>query len=246
MAPGGCQGSLARAGQWLHALLPMHCLLCGGAARAANLCDGCRRDLPRNVPACVQCALPLPAPAEEPCGACLRRRPPWDQAHAGLRYAFPTDVLVTRLKFRGQLAAAPALAALMAEGAPVLDPARDHLVPVPLHWRRKCLRGYNQAEQLARHLGRLTGAPVRAGWVSRRRRTRAQSELAATERSRNVRGAFAWRGPARRGFRIILVDDVMTTGATLAECARLARRAGAVRVELWVAARALPGGKDGA
>ncbi|MEJ2534402.1 MAG: ComF family protein [Gammaproteobacteria bacterium] len=237
---------MAHARRWVRALLPMRCLLCGDAADDANLCNGCRGDLPRNEPACVRCALPLPDAREEQCGACLRRSPPWDRARAALRYAFPVDVLVTRLKFRGQLAAAPALAGIMADRAPLLDPVRDLLIPVPLHWRRKCMRGYNQAEQLARHLGRRTGIPVRAGWLARRRRTRAQSVLAAAQRRRNVRGAFSWRGPPSRDFGAILVDDVMTTGATLAECARLARRAGAGRVELWVAARALPEGKHGA
>lgn len=231
--PGG------RSRSWLRGILPARCLLCGGRAGRCNLCEGCLADLPHNRRACPVCALPLPGAAGAACGQCLIRRNAWDCVHAPLRYEFPVDVLVKMLKFRGRLAAGRALAGVMAATAPPLDPRQDRLLPVPLHWRRRARRGYNQAAELTLHLGRLTGVPVCGHWLRRPRSTQSQTGLDISARARNVRGAFRWCGPAPAGLRVLLVDDVMTTGSTIAECARLARRAGADRVEPWVAARAL-------
>jgi ComF family protein len=238
------------AGHLFDALLPRRCLLCGQAAGRGNLCEGCARELPRNDGACHRCALPATGLLDGVCGACLGSRPPWDRVLAPLRYAWPVDVLVQQLKFQRQAAAGTALAQAMLDAgsrpgegrreAAAAPAARPILVPVPLHWSRELARGYNQAAELALHLGRATGWPLLDGRLRRARRTPPQTRLTASERRRNLRRAFHWRGAPLTGSTLVLVDDVMTTGSTLTACARLLRAAGAARVEAWVAARATP------
>jgi len=165
--------------------------------------------------------------------------PPWDWAHAPLAYRFPVDVLVHSLKYRRELAAGRALAKLMAGAPGAGDPAGTALlVPVPLHWRRQAVRGYNQATEIARELARLTELRLSRRGLRRSRYAPPQTGLDAASRRRNLRSAFLWRGPCLRSQRIVLVDDVMTTGSTAAECARALRAAGAGEIGVWVAARA--------
>jgi ComF family protein len=225
---------LARLQAWL---LPWRCLLCGAAgADGIDLCRACARELPRNVHCCTRCALPLPA-ATALCGTCQRRLPPWDAAWAPFRYGWPLDRLEARFKFGRELAAGRALAALWQRVPPPAErPAL--ILPVPLHRARLRQRGYNQALELARPLGRALAIPVRHDLLLRARATAAQTELDAIGRRRNVRGAFALRDGAALPAHVALLDDVMTTGATLAECARVLGRAGVARVDVWALARA--------
>lgn len=229
---------LHRAFALLHAaLLSWRCLLCGApGVDGMDLCAPCAKELPRNGPCCARCALPLPIAAAM-CGQCLRREPPWDGAWAPFRYGWPLDRLETRFKFGDDLAAGRTLAALWREEpAPVELPAL--LVPVPLHRARLRQRGYNQALELARPLAAMLGIPLGQDVLVRTRDTSAQTELDRTARRRNVRGAFAVRENAVLPDHIALFDDVMTTGATMAECARLLKRAGVQRVDAWALARA--------
>lgn len=218
------------------ALFPWRCLLCGSpGAEGADLCTPCAREMPRNRHACERCALPLPVGAAL-CGQCQRRPPPWDAAWAPFRYGWPLDRLETRFKFGADLAAGRVLAELwQREPAPADRP--DLIVPVPLHRRRLRHRGYNQAWELARPLAAALGVPMRQGVLERIRGTSAQTELDRVARRRNVRGAFRLRTDALPN-HVVLLDDVMTTGATLAECTRVLRRAGAKRVDVWALARA--------
>ncbi len=219
------------------ALLPWRCLVCTGRGVAgADLCQACRNDLPWNRSACARCGLPLPRPAPR-CGRCLGLPPAQAGTWAVFRYAPPLDRLLPRLKFHGDLAAGRLLAQLLAEGL-AGAPRPLALVPVPLHRRRLRQRGYDQALEMARPLARTLALPLLADRLQRRRATAPQSELDARARRGNVRGAFTVvPGPALPG-HVALFDDVMTTGATLAEAARVLRRAGVARVDLWVAARA--------
>ncbi len=253
----GAYGALGRqahrlALRALDTLLPACCLLCGGPAigaeaadragpgrpetRSAGLCAPCSRELPRVGKACRQCALPGPF-EDTPCGACLRRPPAFGSAAAALMYDYPVDRLVQSFKFGRSLAAgdvlAAELAAALASRRTMTRP--DVAVPVPLHALRRAQRGFNQSEWLGRRVARRLGIPLRTGLLHRVRRTRAQSGLARADRSRNLRGAFRSRGV--EGLRIALVDDVLTTGTTLDECARTLRAAGAAEIEVWVAAR---------
>ena len=225
----------------MDALLPRHCLMCGLPSGPGNLCQPCRADLPRSDAACRQCALPLPANPGLLCGACLARSPPWDHAVSALLYRFPVDRLVCRFKFNRNLACGAALAGeLTLAVEEQCKELPDLLVPVPLHRTRHFLRGFNQAELLARTVGRKIGLPVDDRLLQRCRRTSAQSGLDARNRLRNTRGAFRAK-PRRRQLlprHVALVDDVMTTGATLHACSRELKRAGVQAVSVWVAARA--------
>lgn len=222
----------------LHAwLLPWRCLLCGDTgANGLDLCAACAAELPGNTSCCARCALPLPSPAAL-CGVCQRKPPPWDAAWAPFRYGWPLDRLEARYKFGRDLAAGRTLARLWQRMPPVVTrPAL--ILPVPLHRARLRQRGYNQALELARPLGRALDIPVRHDLLLRARATAAQTELDAAARRRNVRGAFVLREGATLPPHVALLDDVMTTGATLAECARVLRRAGVRQVQVWALARA--------
>lgn len=218
------------------AVLPWRCLLCGApGAQGMDLCAACAKDMPRNRACCARCALPLPLAAPM-CGQCLRRAPPWDAAWAPFRYGWPLDRLETRFKFGDDLAAGRVLAALW-QGEPAPEfPAL--IVPVPLHRGRLRERGYNQALELARPLAAALKIPLGRDVLLRARDTFAQTELDRLARRRNVRGAFRLHEGAVLPDHVAVLDDVMTTGATLAECTRVLKRAGVRRVDAWALARA--------
>ena len=223
----------------LRAILPLRCLLCGAdGAGGRDLCAGCARDFPLNRPCCPRCALPLAAAAPL-CGECLEREPPFASAWAPFRYEHPLALLEARFKFRGDLAAGRVLAELMIERAGVDAPSRPALmIAVPLHVARLRERGYNQAFELARRLSRTLDIPLDRDALVRTRSTPAQIGLDAASRRRNLRGAFALATKRPLPAHVVLLDDVMTTGATLRECARVLRRAGVARVDAWALARA--------
>ena len=220
-----------------HWLLPPGCLLCGApGGHGMDLCAACAAELPRNRACCARCALPLPVPAAL-CGACQRRAPPWQAAWAPFRYGWPLDRLESRFKFGRDLAAGRVLAMLwQREPAPLPEP--ELLLPVPLHRARLRRRGYNQALELAKPLACHLGVPLRHDVLQRLRSTDAQTELDAAARRRNVRGAFTVREGIALPPHVAVLDDVMTTGATLAECSRVLKRAGVRRVDVWALARA--------
>jgi ComF family protein len=214
------------------------CFLCRGAAREL-LCAACDADLPRaREPRCPRCALPSPQGAT--CGRCLAQAPAYDATVAALVYAFPADVLIQALKFRGELALAPRLGALLAACVPA-DERPDALLPVPLAPARLRRRGFNQALEIAREVAAATGLRLAPGLAERSRDSPPQLHLPVRERAANVRGAFVVRA-VPPGACVALVDDVMTTGATLHELAASLKRAGAARVLNWVLARTPPPG----
>jgi ComF family protein len=208
------------------------CYVCRGSSQAL-LCPSCRDELPR-LPAelCPRCALPCPGAVV--CGRCLAEAPHYDATTAVFAYEFPADALVHSLKFRGELALAPFLAHAL--GEKISAQPVDCVIPVPLSARRLRERGYNQAVEIARYL--LPGK-MQVELCLRERDCAPQMELPWAERQRNVRGAFGCTR-ALDGAKIAVVDDVMTTGATLDEIARTLKRAGAHRVVNWVIARTLP------
>lgn len=226
-----------------HFVLPLRCLLCGGAGAAEiDLCADCAAELPRNRHCCGRCALPLASPAAL-CGECQRRPPPWDAAWAPFRYGWPLDRLESRFKFGADLAAGKVLSRLW-QREPCPLPLPQWLITVPLHQSRLRQRGYNQALELARPLARQLGVPMHPEVLQRLRRTEAQTELDARARRHNVRKAFALRPGVQVPAHVAILDDVMTTGATLAECARVLKRGGVQRVDVWALARA-PRGRHG-
>jgi ComF family protein len=236
-----CQpGRLVRVDGLLDFLFPPRCLLCGLQAGPEGICDYCRGDLPWNRSACRACGLPIPATAGRACGPCLRRAPPWDSAIAALRYEFPVREMIRKFKFNRHLASGRVLSCLLASCiGQRLETRPELLIPVPLHGLRLLRRGFNQAYEIARHLGKALDVPLSAADLRRTRRTRSQSGLDADARRGNLRNAFCWRGRSLTGMHVVLIDDVMTTGATLHECTRVLRRSGAKRIDAWVVARAL-------
>lgn len=232
----------------IDALLPPRCLSCGEPVdRQGGLCAGCWGGLAFVAePHCACCGLPFPYPVEgeSRCGACLREEPPYGRARSVLVYDDASRPLILAFKHADRTHAAAAFGAWLARaGAGVLDGA-DLLVPVPLHRWRLFRRRYNQAALLALAVGRATGVRVVPDLLVRRRQTPTQGGLDRDGRRRNVAGAFALgRGgtAAVTGRRVVLVDDVLTTGATVSECARVLLRAGAAGVDVLTLARVVRG-----
>lgn len=216
-------------------LLPQSCLLCGAGSGRALLCAACDAELPRlPQPRCRVCALPIAG--AELCGACLGRPPRFDRVSAVFAYRFPVDALVHALKYGGNLAVAGVLGEAL--GNAVATERADLIVPMPLSVQRLRTRGFNQAHEIARCVGRATGIPVAIDICRRVLDTGPQAALPWKERARNVRGAFVCDADLS-GRKVAVVDDVMTTGATLGELAKNLRRAGAAEVHGWIVARAL-------
>ena len=213
----------------VHAWAGEDCLLCGAEGAPELLCPACIAELPALPESCPRCALPSPAAAL--CGSCLNRPPHFDATLALWRYEFPCDGLVQALKYRARLALAGFFARSLAS-RPM--PEVDLIVPMPLHPKRLAERGFNQALEIARHLGR----PIEPRGMLRVKDTLPQTELPYEERAKNVRGAFLCRLDLS-GASVAVLDDVMTTGATLNELARALKRAGATRVENLVIARTI-------
>jgi len=215
------------------ALLPQDCLLCQASSGASLLCADCARELPANTSACPRCAAPGPCATE--CGACLADPPHYDASRAAFVYAYPVDALIQALKYGGQLALA-GLFARELQRRIVGAREADLIVPLPLHPQRLAERGFNQAAEIAKVLSRRCGIRMDARLARRVRHTAPQTGLPWRERATNMRHAFACDRDLA-GLRIAVVDDVMTTGATLDEFARTLKRSGAARVENWVIAR---------
>ncbi len=199
-------------------IMPRYCVFCGDQCRQGEgtLCTGCRSDLPRN---------PNMAPL-----------PPCDTVVAPLAYAFPVDSALKALKFNRKLYFVPPFSGLLQEAAASLPADVDALLPVPLHWIRHSTRGFNQSAELCKPLAKSMGLPLLDA-VSRRRATRSQSGLSAKERRRNLRNAFRLRRPVEAQ-HVCLVDDVVTTGATVRAVARLLLDSGVDRVSVLAVARA--------
>ena len=231
----------------LHLLLPASCLGCGDplfSAAPLGLCAPCRGKLaPVGRAACGVCSGPLDAFEPPPgyrCGACRERPPAFDRLLALWTYRPPLDAVIQGLKFRRLDYLGRHLALALADGlGEDLDGFDniDGVVPVPLHWRRRLARGYNQAERIASPLAARLGLPLVPA-LRRTRRTPPQTSLGKAERLANLRQAFRVPRPGRiRGLRLLLVDDVATTGATLDMAAAALKRAGAAAVTAVVAAR---------
>lgn len=200
-------------------LLPPSCVFCGirCAAHEAGICLGCLEDMPWREQ--LVCA------AERPIELSI----------VPLAYAFPVDAALKALKFRRRLDYVPAFAELLWRASSALPGDIDALLPVPLHWRRHTMRGFNQAVELSQLLRKKTGLPILNNFV-RSRATSSQSGLEARARRRNLRQAFAVRGGCRAQ-HVLIVDDVITTGATSNELANVAIAAGAKKVSVLAVAR---------
>lgn len=216
-------------------MLPQVCVLCGAGSANSGICKGCHADLPWLPQAsCPRCALPTPQGTV--CGQCLRAPPAFERTLCRLAYAFPLDALIQRYKYEHRLALAGPLAELLHLTSKA-SASVDLILPAPLHPRRLRERGFNQVLELLRPWADREA--LRVDGIGRQRDDAHQAALPWQQRAKNVKGAFAC--PLRLdGQKVAIVDDVMTTGATLNELARTLKQAGAGEVECWVLARALP------
>lgn len=260
--------ALARIRERLRAagLVQARCAACGAVLPARDtgfLCPECRAAVtggrgPGQEGRCPACGLPLAGEADvrgqgvpdygalgaEPghgpdCPACAAHPRPWRRLFVFGRYAEPLRGLILAYKFEQALGLGRLLQDLLARACAGLgDDPPDLLAPVPLHWRRLLWRGYNQSQELARVLGRGLGRPVEHAAVRRVRRTRPQTTVERSERRANIQGAFRADPALVAGKKVLLVDDILTTGATAEECARVLSAAGAVRVDVAVLALA--------
>lgn len=215
--------------------------MCKAQAHDRICADCAAKFAPLGVHRCRVCALQLASRAATVCGACLLDPPPYDATLTAVDYGYPWDGLIASFKFHGALDVGPALTRLFTAVAKNSGtPRPDVLLPVPLSRERLAARGHNQAWQLARAIGSATGCRAEARWLIRVRDTQHQLALPPEQRAANVRGAFAVE-PAHaaglRGRHVAVVDDVMTSGATVAAVARTLKSAGAARVDIWVVAR---------
>lgn len=217
--------------------LPAQCEVCG-TWPSKVLCEACTGSFLRPLARCQSCALPAPV-GQAKCGACLLNAPALDACLTAVSYAYPWSACVTRFKYDGQAAWARPLAQLMAQasGAAQALQSCDLLLPMPLSAKRLAERGFNQAHELAK---RLAPGKVRNRLLLRVRDTAPQEQLGRAERERNMRGAFMVApeaAPLLRGKRLMLVDDVMTTGASINEAAAALKQCGAAWVTGLVFAR---------
>lgn len=214
------------------------CLLCGEASCTDHfLCAPCHKDLPGlSSASCPQCA--LPSLNGHACGHCLRSPPAFDRTYAPFSYEYPVDAMLQRYKYQHKLNMTAYFAdAIASTVTPGQQP--DLLIPMPLHPLRLRERGYNQSLEIARHLGKCFSIPLDFSSCQRTTLTPPQASLPLKARVKNMKRAFDCK---RRfdGLRIALIDDVMTTGASLNELAKTLKAAGAAHVECWVVARTLP------
>ncbi len=213
--------------------LAPRCIACA-LYPGAPLCSGCERDFfPSDAVRCRRCALRLSSPVAEQCGACLTQPPQFDATTALADYAPPVSGMVAALKFSARLDLADAFARLLA-ARESLRP--DLVIAVPLSFERESERGFNQSLEIGRVYARLTGAPLAERALLKVRHTAPQQSLARDARRSNVRNAYSVTGEVRDRI-VAIVDDVMTTGSTLDEIARVLKRAGAAQVINRVVAR---------
>lgn len=213
------------------------CVLCG-ASSSRDLCAPCYNDLPQlpenRCPVCL-----WPMPATEICGACLKNPPAFTRTVAAVRYAFPVDALIRSLKYQSNLALAPILAQLLIAQIQTQQNKPDLVIPMPLHPLRLRERGFNQAMEIGRFVAKRLDIRLLPDSCQRIKHTQPQTELPWKERQKNIRKAFDCTIDLQDK-HIAVIDDVMTTGATLNELAGVLRKHGAAEVSGWVIARTLP------
>ena len=235
-------------------LFPARCIVCQGMVEqgvagqekagrlSSDICAGCLDEMPRNEHCCPRCAVPLVPEYSSGvlCGRCIRQPTAFDYSYSLFRYEGTVVSLIHQLKFSQKIGHAHSLGALLTEGSVEYvkkNGTPDALLPVPLHSRRLRQRGFNQSAELARSLASRWSRPVLFDEIERGRKTESQTGLNAKQREKNIRGAFTQvREIAHE--HVLIIDDVVTTGSTVNELARLLKKAGVKRVGVLSVARA--------
>ena|SRR3990167_7707832 len=216
------------------------CIICQHSKQSHSMliCDYCLSFFKQLQNVCQRCALPLSAQHTNYCGQCITKITHWDQARVAYWFDEPLRTLIHEFKYQKKLYWRTLLGQLMLHAFdPVRFAAADGLVPVPLHDTRLCHRGYNQSAELAKYLARRTGIQYCNHICQRSKQTQPQVELKTTQRQDNLKDAF--QASYITQSYLIIIDDVMTTGATINELARTLKANGAKRVDVWCLARAL-------
>jgi len=216
-------------------LMPIPCRLCGSMSQHQAICSLCIQDLPLLGPACPQCALPISDAYV--CGQCLRQPPEQDVSFSLFRYHQPVDRLIADFKYHDKLYLSELFAQLMVDKLNN-RPLPDLLIPIPLHANRIRQRGYNQSFELAKALSKKLDIPSSNDYLIRTIDTKSRASIPFKARKKNIQHAFKLvktKVPAH----IALIDDVLTTGHTANAAAKLLRKAGATRIEVWTIARTI-------
>lgn len=222
--------------QWLY---PPTCLLCTQPGHGGlDLCLACQDSLPFNREACPICGIPIPARREKGrCGRCSKKQPPFDSTFALFTYDEPVRYLIRSLKYNANYPVGRLLGSLMAQ-ALLSHPNRPQLIiPVPLHPIRFRERGFNQAIEIARPISKTLGIPIALDQCVRTKETQVQSGLPARQRTKNIKHAFNIRQPIEAS-HVAILDDVVTTGATVTELAKTLHSEGINQIDIWACARA--------
>lgn len=228
---------------WLRQLsfqfIPGTCVLCMLPSHCRqDLCAACEIELPWLGASCTHCGVPL-ATIDALCGDCLKNPPDFDRCYSAWQYQQPLSHLIRRIKYQRQTQPLPLLCHLLAKQLRhhyARQPLPELIVATPLHWRRLLMRGFNQADIIARHLASSLNLPYQRHALSRKIYTTSQSSLSVIERRQNLRHAFRCKNRFD-GKSVALVDDIVTTGATANELSKLLKRAGATQVHVWCLAR---------
>lgn len=221
---------------WLNHLLPPHCLLCEQPSNLAlDLCSSCYQQLQKNSVSCLRCAKPIKQ-TEQLCGSCLKTEPYFDAVQAPFLYQDAMRYLISQFKYHNDYKNARTLGLLLAEQLNLQNPP-DCIIPVPLHKTRYRTRSFNQALELAQIVSHYHHIPLNLNTCIRKRNTEQQARLTGKQRIKNVKNAFEILKPLHNQ-RVVIIDDVMTTGSTVNEIANVVKKAGANYVEVWVCARA--------
>jgi len=226
----------------LNLFFPPQCLVCETLVPAhGTLCSECWNDVPFiSDPKCACCGLPLEFSVDEAtlCGECLREHPPYSRARSAFVYNDASRLLILKLKFQDETFLAPIFGGWLSKTGAELVSVSDAIIPVPLHYWRMLGRRYNQSLLLARALSNASGLTLLDHGLKRTRHTKQQVGMSRTERQKNVKGAFSVTDKeAVKGKTILLIDDVMTTGATLNACTQTLLKAGASQVNVLTLAR---------
>ncbi len=226
-------------------VLPISCVLCGkvGIGSRPNICEPCSLELPTIPNPCGQCGLPLPTASLEGslCGECLSH-PPSYHLHALWSYQFPINQLILQLKFQHKLIYARLLGQHMANFSACYYttgvPLPSILIPVPLHAKRLKERGFNQALEIAKPMSKRLNIPIHYTAVKRVKYTQAQMDLPLEERAQNIKAAFKVT-TQELPTHVAVIDDVVTSGHTIATLCNELKKAGVKQIDVWCAARAI-------
>ncbi|OQW95927.1 MAG: hypothetical protein BWK79_00755 [Beggiatoa sp. IS2] len=220
----------------LNKLIPQSCFLCRTNG-PQFICADCLADLPYQQQGCHRCARPL-VTDDYLCTTCQAHPPVFEHAQTVFTYRYPIDKLIHAAKYSGNFGVLFLLGEIMATHLHI-DNRPEVLIPVPLHPRRLRQRGYNQSLELAKIVARHTGIPIDYKACVRQRYTVPQVSLQRLQREENIRGAFRVQSASLKWTHVAILDDVMTTGSTVQELARVLTAAGVKRVEVWCCARTL-------